>query len=267
MKKLNLIWMLNKMAVVLVLLAAVTSSALAVELKSPDGKVVVNFDLKDVRAAKGCPVYNVSFQGRAVLADSRLGLELRGSALNSDFKIAGQKTSASDTSWKPLLGERALIRDQYNQLVVELQETRPPQRKLQLTFRAYNEGVAFCYTLPAQAGLADFVITRETTQFAFTGDHTAWAVYAAQGNYNPDDPRRQPRNNGKPDALSLTRALRRQQARIEDCFTSFAVEVEGIPEMQLEFELAASGKLESVRIMPAVLAKTPLGRCKSRRSS
>jgi eukaryotic-like serine/threonine-protein kinase len=76
-----------------------------------------------------------------------------------------------------------------------------------------------------------------------------------------EDPRRQPRNHGKPDALSLTRALRRQQARIEDCFTSFAVEVEGIPEMQLEFDLAASGKLESVRIMPGVLAKTPLGRC------
>ncbi|MEI7807692.1 MAG: glycoside hydrolase family 97 N-terminal domain-containing protein [Verrucomicrobiota bacterium] len=193
-QELNLIWMLNKTVVTLALLAAVTSSALAVELKSPDGKVVVNFDLKDVGAAKGCPVYNVSFQGRPVLADSRLGLELRGGALNGDLKMAGQKTSASDTTWKPLLAERALIRDQYNQLVVELQETRSPQRKMQLTFRAYNEGVAFCYTLPAQAGLADFVITRENTRFAFTGDHTAWAVYAAQGNYNPDDPRRQPKD-------------------------------------------------------------------------
>jgi serine/threonine protein kinase len=75
----------------------------------------------------------------------------------------------------------------------------------------------------------------------------------------PDDRDRRP--SGKPDALSLTRALRRQQARIEDCFTNYALEVEGIPEMQLEFDLASSGKLQSVHIMPAVLAKTPLGRC------
>ncbi|HEX5659620.1 MAG TPA: protein kinase [Polyangiales bacterium] len=75
------------------------------------------------------------------------------------------------------------------------------------------------------------------------------------------EPVDRPSRPGRPDALSLTRALRRQQARIEDCFSSFAVEVEGIPETQLEFDLASSGKIESVRVMPAVLAKTPLGRC------
>jgi serine/threonine protein kinase len=77
----------------------------------------------------------------------------------------------------------------------------------------------------------------------------------------PDVERPARPSNGKPDALSLTRALRRQQARIEDCFTSYAVEVEGIPEMQLEFDLAASGKIEGVRVVPPALGKTPLGRC------
>jgi serine/threonine protein kinase len=70
-----------------------------------------------------------------------------------------------------------------------------------------------------------------------------------------------PPRPGPPDALSLTRALRRQQARIEDCFTSFAVEVEGIPETLLEFDLSAAGQIEAVHVMPAVLAKTSLGKC------
>jgi hypothetical protein len=43
--------------------------------------------------------------------------------------------------------------DHYRQLVVDLEETAPPHRALQLTFRAYDSGVAFCYTLPKQAGL------------------------------------------------------------------------------------------------------------------
>jgi alpha-glucosidase len=157
----------------------------AVEIKSPDGKVVVNFDLKTVGEAKSCPVYNVNFQGRQILADSRLGLELTNGPLNSDFIIAGQTTSTSDSIWKPVCGERATIRDHYNQLTVDLEETNPLHRQLQITFRAYNEGVAFCYHLPAQSGLTSFVIRREDTQFAFTGDYTAWAVYHAQGNYDP----------------------------------------------------------------------------------
>lgn len=163
----------------------------AVEIKSPDGAVVVNFALKSLDGTKGCPVYNVNFQGRQILADSRLGLELTNGPLNSDFTITGQATSTSDSIWKPVCGERATIRDHYNQLNVDLQETGPLHRQLQITFRAYDEGVAFCYTLPAQSALTNFVIHRETTQFAFTDDLTAWAVYHAQGNYDPNDPRKQ----------------------------------------------------------------------------
>jgi alpha-glucosidase len=163
--------------------------ASALELKSPDGRVELCFDLKTLGEEQECPVYRVNFQGRPVLAESRLGLELNGGALAAGFKITGRETSMGDSTWKPVLGERESIRDHFNQLVVDLREVNPPERRLRLTFRAYNEGVAFCYTLPGQPGLADFVINRERTQFAFAADHAAWAVYSAQGNYDADDPR------------------------------------------------------------------------------
>ena len=69
---------------------------------------------------------------------------------------------------------------------------------------------------------------------------------------------------GKPDPMTLTRAFRKQQSKIEACFTAHAVSVEGLPQMQLEFDLAASGKLEGVRVVPTQLASTPLGRCLER---
>lgn len=175
---------------VLALVAVAVPVAKALEIKSPDGKVALRFDLKSLDEAKASPVYSVDFNGRPVLADSRLGLELRGGPLTGGFKITGQETRAGDTTWEPVLGERKSIRDHYNQLVVDLQEDHPPERQLRLTFRAYDEGVAFCYTLPEQAGLTDFVITRERTGFAFTCDHTAWAVYHAQGSYDANDPRK-----------------------------------------------------------------------------
>lgn len=76
-----------------------------------------------------------------------------------------------------------MIRDHYNQLTVDLRETAVPHRLLWITFRVYDEGVAFCYTIPKQPALDRVTITKECTEFHFTADHTTWETYAAQGNY------------------------------------------------------------------------------------
>ncbi len=160
------------------------NQALAIDLKSPDSKVVLHFELKEIGQENGCPVYSLSYNGQPVLSESRLGLVERTLPLTHGFQIIGQKTNKNNTTWKPVLAERKIIRDNYNQLVVDLQIAGEPlqKKKMTLTFRAYNEGIAFNYTLSKDNGPA-FTITDEITQFAFTGDHTAWAVYRAQGNY------------------------------------------------------------------------------------
>ena len=62
-------------------------------------------------------------------------------------------------------------------------EVEVPHRVLNLTFRAYDEGVAFCYTIPRQLGMDHIVIAKEATEFRFQADHFAWATYSAQGKY------------------------------------------------------------------------------------
>ena len=154
-------------------------------LKSPDEKVVVKFGLKKIGEKPNCPVYSVSYRNLPVVVDSSLGLALKGVAsLEAGFEIANVTRSSRDNVWHPVYGERKQIRDHYNQLIVDLKENAGPNRKLRLTFRAYNEGMAFCYTLPRQPALKDFVISAEKTQFRFLTDHPAWAVYSAQGIYS-----------------------------------------------------------------------------------
>jgi alpha-glucosidase len=157
----------------------------AVEIKSPDARLVVNVSLSTVEGTPGCPVYTVNFQGQPVLQESRLGLTLADGPLLSGLRLRRQSNSTSDTVWQPVCGERARIRDHYNEVVLDLEQAGTPVRRLQLTFRVYNEGAAFCYTIPAPPGATNVIIQREHTQFAFTGDHAAWAVYRAQGNYDP----------------------------------------------------------------------------------
>jgi len=69
-------------------------------------------------------------------------------------------------------------------MVVDLAGTDLPTSNLQLTFRAYNQGVAFRYTIPRRPSLTQVVITTEKSEFGFAADHLAWAVYSAQGNYS-----------------------------------------------------------------------------------
>ena len=53
------------------------------EVSSPDGNVVATFDLKDVGDAKSCPVCQIAYKGRPVIADSRLGLDLQDTSLSA----------------------------------------------------------------------------------------------------------------------------------------------------------------------------------------
>ena len=58
-------------------------------------------------------------------------------------------------------------------------------RRLRLTFRAYDEGVAFCYTLPAQDGLRNSRSRAENTRSALRATTPAWRwAIRAQGNYD-----------------------------------------------------------------------------------
>jgi len=182
------------------------TGAQAVEVKSPDGQVVLSLEVKDFEGAVSCLVYSVTYRGKLVIAPSRLGLVLSSSvrsvpvrayeetphgvttngaapALANGLQIVRQTPSSVDTPWKPVYGERSTIQDRYHQVVVELQEREPPRRLLHLTLRAYDEGAAFCYTVPQQPDMDNVTITRELTGFRFPADYNAWATYTAQGVY------------------------------------------------------------------------------------
>lgn len=163
------------------LIIAVTFSiitAKAVELRSPDGSLAVNIGLKD-----NYPIYTLTHKGRTILTESRLGLELSKSPITNKIKITEIKTNHSDTYWKPVYGERNLISDHYNELKIIFKEFVQHLREFEITFRAYAEGVAFCYTIPAQNNLTNILITKELSEFCFEQDYPAFAIYSAQGVY------------------------------------------------------------------------------------
>lgn len=156
------------------IISALLFSALNVDadvVTLPNGIVSIDFQLKN-----GIPTYKVDYKGKPVIKESRLGLELRdGKNLMDGFEQLNATTSTFDETWQPVWGEVKEIRNHYNELFAELKQPST-DRYMNIRFRVYDDGVGFRYEFPQQKNLVYFVIKEEHSQFAMTGDHTAWWI-------------------------------------------------------------------------------------------
>ena len=166
-------------------------------LASPDGDIRLTFDLTD----GGRPTYSVDFKGRQVIAPSHLGFDLVSESGRNSWDHQGKKAGADALSlrdgfkvlktvrdslaetWTPVWGEEVEILNKYNSMTVELEQTKF-DRKMNVEFRVFDDGVAFRYDFPSQPNLNYFVIGEEKSEFAMTGDH--WA-YWIPGDYDTQE--------------------------------------------------------------------------------
>ena len=163
-------------------------------LSSPDGKLEMSFHL----TGDGTPEYTLDYDGRPVILSSGMGFELRGvlkaqkidynadgtvsksdwkpcESLHDGFAVESVERSSHDETWAPVWGEEDSIRNNYNELAVNLVQAST-ERRLVIRFRLFNDGLGFRYEFPSQKNLNYFVIKEELTRFAMAADHTAWWI-------------------------------------------------------------------------------------------
>ena len=147
-------------------------SAFAHTVTSPNSNVCLNFDINE----NGVPIYSINYKSLPVINPSSLGIELsEKNSLINQFKILNVTTSTFDEVWQPVWGENRDIRNHYNELFVEMEQPEYG-RFMNLRFRVYDDGVGFRYEFPQQNNMPYFVVKEEKTQFAMSGDHTAWWI-------------------------------------------------------------------------------------------
>ena len=175
-------------------LICVALGAMAQKVTSPDGKMELSFALDN-----GRPTYTLRVDGKTVVAPSHLGYQLkkengekstdfdwkpsratdkeasRKADFFSDFTLEKFENNSFDETWKPVWGEESSIRNHYNELLVQLKQTKN-NRFLNIRFRLFDDGLGFRYEFPDQKDLTYFVVAEELTEFAMTGNHTAWWV-------------------------------------------------------------------------------------------
>jgi alpha-glucosidase len=145
----------------------------ASEISSPDKSILLR-----AHAENGQVAYSVEFNGKPIIAKSRLGVELAGGAFSGPVAVSGSKTGSHDETWKPVWGQFSAVRDHYNELTLDLTEVNAPKRTMQVVLRAYDDGIAFRYVFPNQKGLANANFEKELSAVSIVSKNPlAW--YAA----------------------------------------------------------------------------------------
>ena len=173
---------------------------------SPSGNLSLSFKLNEAGEA----VYQLSYKGRAVMAESKLGFAIKSQPpLTKGFAIVDSKASEVNETWKPVWGEVAQIRNHYRELFVTLRQTAAFERASSSTttdlfssandglgkagnltrtvavrFRLFDDGLGFRYEFPEQSELKYFTVDEEKTEFNLTGDHKAFWI---PGDYDTNE--------------------------------------------------------------------------------
>jgi alpha-glucosidase len=162
---------MKKISVILLQLLFICtySSANKFLVKSPNEKLLVTVEIGEEIT------YTVSYNQNKFILPSTLGLEFSNAAfLSHDFEVVEHSTKQIDELWEPVLRTNGTIRDHCNELNLSVREKRFPVRKINLIFRAYDDGLAFRYYIPRQKGEELLQMTDEKTTFRFAKDYEAW---------------------------------------------------------------------------------------------
>mgnify|MGYP001170189148 FL=1 len=144
----------------------------AQSILSPSKNISLEFKLSN----EGKPTYKVVYKTKEVIKESTLGITLKDNqALENGFSVLKQETKAVNEPWNPVLGEQATIQNKYNQVTYYLSQ-KATNRKINIIFKVYDEGVAFRYEFPKQESLNYFIISDEKTEFNLVENHKAFWI-------------------------------------------------------------------------------------------
>lgn len=143
-------------------------AAPALALTSPDRKLDVQLRLNPAQQL----VYSVQREGKPVLLESRLGLQLASADLASGLRqLSSSAVRPHSERYEIATGKRSQITYRANEQVYHV--ANAAGQRMEIVFRVSNDGVAFRYVV-AEAALARKVFQSEASSFRFGPDARAW---------------------------------------------------------------------------------------------
>lgn len=172
-------------AALLLVSAPYASARKSAQVKSPDGKLQFSLSLTD-----DGPAYSIRYKNKVLIEDSPLSIEFDNGSWGKQLKMNRPATSTKIEMYDLVVGKAKHISSHSKELIIPLEETVAPHRKINLVVRAFDDGIGFRYEFPAQKGWQSYVMYDENTTFNLTGNPKALAMYlpsyltSHEGTYN-----------------------------------------------------------------------------------
>ena len=151
-----------------------------VSIKSPDETIQLQFGVDESSSVW----YSVAYADSVLIRPSAMGFEVEGQpGFGKNVTVLSSETEEVNDVWQPVYGEKNEIQDHYNSVKIHLRENDSPHREFDITFRVYDEGVAFNYTFLSQEEVSSLTIQKELTEFNFSDNYFCWVSDKAQSEY------------------------------------------------------------------------------------
>ncbi|MBN1442882.1 MAG: glycoside hydrolase family 97 N-terminal domain-containing protein, partial [Planctomycetes bacterium] len=145
--------------------AARPSSAKSFDLTSPDGKIEVTVTLGE---AAGALTFRAESRGTPILAESPLGILTDRARFTEGLELVSTEKASIDETYTLPHGKVSTYHNRANELTLSLEKEG---QRLDVIFRAYDDGIAFRYAIPGAGGIR---ITEEATAFHVAGAPVYW---------------------------------------------------------------------------------------------
>jgi len=157
------------------MVAAVAAAQGPVRIQSPSQEIEVAIAAPQSGPNAGWLTYEVSYRGKATVAASRMGLKLEGKPGLGEKVTALESAATSGVdSYELIHGKASRVRHAWRGATVR---TESAGGRLEVEARAYDDGVAFRYRLPAE--VKSFAVERELTQFQAAREGKAYPLILA----------------------------------------------------------------------------------------
>jgi len=178
-----------KSSMTLALWAALSGAAFAqlpATVRSPDTRISVTV----AQNGEGQLVYSIVRNGETVVTPSRLRVRLAEGDISA-LDVRTVNPRSVDQVRKLVATKASQARDHFNELTVTGMPRSRAMNSLQWIFRVYDDGVAFRYLVPGDAGLKTLAVRSEESEFMFGADYAChgfnvWRVDSShEGEFDP----------------------------------------------------------------------------------
>ena len=141
------------------------------KVQSPDGHIALEVNNAETLT------YAVTLDGKQLVATSPMGFQFRNeNDMCGNFQVKNDAQVKSGVeSWTPVVrNKHAQCEVPYNELSLLLQEKSDKFRRMDLTFRVMNDGVAFRYSLYGTPQIGNRQVLQELTGYAIPEGSSLW---------------------------------------------------------------------------------------------